>query len=184
MVHLRQSEMDYSVEMNANKSTLCTKKQDNKNGETGDRREDVFLHHPDESWYRFLVLVTDTAGPHKLPWLTEHPQRPGWTKHCTAHLGGQTCFPSPNIHVTPLQKWGVEWKSSRWMCQLMSGGEGCHFPFTFQLFECKVEQTDVASCRGKRMASNKRLFKVRTAKALCLSFILLPIDQIHFMAES
>lgn len=62
--------------------------------------------------------------------------------------------------------------------------EGCHFLFTLQLFERKVVKTDVASCKSKRLASNKRLFKVRTVKALCPSFILLPIDQIHFMAES
>lgn len=53
----------------------------------------------------------------------------------------------------------------------------------------------VLGCRGgagrrcvtsgvKDLASNKRLFKVRAAKALCPSFILFPIDQIHFSAES
>lgn len=62
--------------------------------------------------------------------------------------------------------------------------ESCHFLLTRQLFEHKVVKTDGASCKSKRLASNERLFKVRTAKALCPSFILLPIDQIHFMAES
>lgn len=55
---------------------------------------------------------------------------------------------------------------------------------TLQQFEHKVVMTDGASCKSKRLALNERLFKVRTAKALCPSFILLPIDQIHFMAES
>lgn len=77
------------------------------------------------------------------------------------------------------------WKSVRWMCRILSRKqEGNHFLLTFQLFEHKVAKTDGASCKSKRLASNERLFKVRTAKALCPSFILLPIDQIHFMAVS
>lgn len=58
------------------------------------------------------------------------------------------------------------------------------FPRTPRRFERKVVKTDVASCKSKRLAPNKSLFKVRTVRALCPSFILLPIDQIHFMAES
>lgn len=58
------------------------------------------------------------------------------------------------------------------------------FPPTPPWVERKVAKTDVASCKSKRLAPNKSLFKVRTVRALCPSFILLPIDQIHFMAES
>ena len=35
----------------------------------------------------------------------------------------------------------------------------------------------------QKVASSERLFKVMAAKALCLSFILLLIHQIHFIAQ-
>lgn len=52
------------------------------------------------------------------------------------------------------------------------------------LFDSGLAEIDVASWKSKRLASNKRLFKVRTATSLCPSFIFLPIDQISFAAES
>lgn len=89
-----------------------------------------------------------------------------------------------HIHVT-CEICGAKWKSSRWMCRLMSERKGRLISLeTPRRFERKVVKTDVASCKSKRLAPNKSLFKVRTVRALCPSFILLPIDQIHFMAES